>query len=114
MPASHTSPGDLTLSLFQDTDCNDANPLATSGPVKPLTLGFDSYIPFTVPASSEGSGYFIRIDNPATGQRNYSEVFVVQKLQVQGSAGGCVVNPLLPPSQPFVKPPNRCSPEYKW
>lgn len=114
MPASHTSPtAAVTLSLFQGSDCNSATPLQITGPVKPQTLGFDSYVPFTLPASAEGLGFFIRVENPATGQRNYSEVFEIQKQQLQGP-GGCLVNPLLPPNQPFVRPPNRCSPEYKW
>jgi hypothetical protein len=113
MPASHTSTADLTVSLFQGSDCDGATPLTTASPVKPQTLGFESYLPFTVPASAEGPGFFIRIENPATGQRNYSEVFAVQKQQLQGPTG-CVVNPLLPPSQPFVRPANRCSAEYKW
>jgi hypothetical protein len=113
LPASLTPAADLTLSLFQGSDCNSATPLATAGPVKPQTLGFDSYLPFTVPASAEGLGFFIRVDNPATGQRNYSEVFEVQKVQMQGP-NGCLVNLLLPASQPFMKPPSRCSPEYTW
>jgi hypothetical protein len=113
MPTSHTPAVDLTLSLFQGSDCNGVNPLATSGPVKPQTLGFDSYLSFTIPASVEGLGFFIRIENLATGQRNYSEIFTVQKVQVQ-RPNGCMVNPLLPANQPFIKPPNRCSPEYKW
>jgi len=100
--------------MFKGTDCGGASaPLATSGVLRAKVVGFDAFVPFTVPAAAAGSGYFLRIEAPATGQRNYSELFTVQPLQMQGPTG-CVINPLVPAVQPKVKPPGRCNPEYKW
>ena len=116
-PASHAPANDVTISIFSDTDCSNngssATSIATFGPVRPKTAGFEAYAPFTVPASVQGPGFFLRVQDTVTGQRNYSEYFAVQPLQLTG-AGGCVVNPLLPPMQPYVRPAPRCSPEYKW
>lgn len=121
-PASHAPANEVSIELFAGTDCDSAPPLATAGPVRPRVAGFEAFAPFTVPASIQGAaGYFLRIQdrvtgerNYSTGQRNYSEIFTVQPLQLQGGAGGCVVNPLLPPTQPFAVPAPRCSPELKW
>lgn len=113
-PASHAPVNDVSIALFAGTDCDGIAPLATAGPVRPRVAGFEAFAPFTVPPSAQGAGYFLRIQDSVTGQRNYSEIFTVQPLQLQGGAGGCVINPLLPPTQPFAVPAPRCSPELKW
>jgi hypothetical protein len=81
--------------------------------MRPKPAGFDAFAPFTVPAATPGSGFFLRIQDSISGQRNYSEYFTVQPLQLSG-AGGCVINPMLPATQPYMRPAPRCSPEYKW
>jgi hypothetical protein len=122
-PASHAPANDVSIALFSGTDCDSAAPLATVGPVRPKVAGFEAFAPFTVPAPSpstqQGSGYFLRVEDSVTGQRNYSEIFTLQPLQLQqgggsSGSGGCVINPLLPPTQPLAVPAPRCSPDLKW
>jgi hypothetical protein len=108
-PASHAPRDSVTLSLFETTDCNGAEPLATSDPATPQVAGAIAYMNFVVPDNVLGSSYFLRVENSVTGQRNYSETFSVQPLQVTGDTG-CVINPRLPI---VVAPAPKC-PNYAW
>jgi hypothetical protein len=117
-PASQAPTNDVTISLFLDTDCpiagSDATPSATFSPMRPKTAGFEAFAPFTVPAlAAVSQGFFLRVQDSVSSQRNYSEYFTVQPLQLNG-AGGCVINSMLPATQPYMRPAARCSPEYKW
>jgi hypothetical protein len=92
------------------SDCGDTTPLFTIDATPQTAAGFVAVAAFTVPASVQGNSFFVRITNPVTGQRNYTEIFAVQPMQVTNPAAGCVINPQLPLG---AVPELKC-PELDW
>lgn len=112
----------VNIALFKATDCAGATPLFAVAGASPVTPpagpGYDyTYVTVTLPEDDSllGDNMFFRLEGTGTGQRNYSEVFAVQRKAVQSaSPDGCVTNPRLPAAQPPAAPPRHCRPELRW
>lgn len=112
-PRAHAPGGPVTVAFFRGTDCGAAPPLWSSQPLDPAVDGFAAHVAITVPDSILGDDVFLRVQGAGPSDRNYSDMFSVQRRAVL-TAGGCVGNPRLPVTQPPATPPARCKAWPTW
>ena len=106
-----TSP--ITITFWKGTDCGFAAPLWSSAALSPAVSGFVSFVELQVPDSILGDDVFLRVQGAAASDRNYTDIFSVQKRAVVTPAG-CVNNPRLRAAQPPAPPPAHCKPWLAW